>query len=313
MAQKFSTLIGLLVFLTACQAPSTHNALSSNEKVERVAVTSCTHIGFLDALGQLDKVVAVCNKDLIYTSLPDSVIDLGDALSPNIEVLLRADIDVVFVSSYTQDKVAAKMEQLGLNVVYINEWQESTPLQRTAWVHTFGDVLGCRERADSIYSVVETRYDSLRTCAHAYNKQGVTIMSGNDFRGTWYVPAGNTFMGCLFKDAGAQYAFYTDSRSESIPLTLEKAISVFKDADVWVGTNARTMSELTNMDKRHSWLKPYQTKQVYNWLAQSNQQGANNFWERGVVRPDEILEDLIHIVHPTVADSLPLHFAKQLD
>ena len=300
------------MFLTACQAPSTHNALSSNEKVERIAVTSCTHIGFLDALGQLDKVVAVCNKDLIYTSLPDSVIDLGDALSPNIEVLLRANIDVVFVSSYTQDKVAAKMEQLGLNIIYINEWQESTPLQRTAWIRTFGDVLDCRERADSIYSVVETRYDSLRTCAHAYNKQGVTIMTGNDFRGTWYVPSGNTFMGRLFLDAGAQYAFYADSRTESIPLTLEKAITTFQQADVWVGVNAQSLAELKALDIRHTWMNAYQLRQVYNWSKQSTHAGANNFWERGVVHPDEILEDLIYIVHPSTQTAL-LHFASRLE
>ncbi len=267
------------------------------QPVTRVAVTSCTHVGFIDALGELDKVVAVCNKDLIYTPLSDSVIDLGDAMSPNIERLLQAHVDVVFVSSYTQDKVAAQMKRLGLRVVDIHEWQESSPLQRTAWITTFGDVLGCRERADSIYQSVVARYDTL--AASVLGVQGRMVMAGNDFRGTWYVPSGNTFMGKLFLDAGAQYAFYDDDRLSSIPLTMEKALLTFRDAEVWVGVNARTLAELKAMDKRYAWLRAYQTGNVYNWLAQSTPSGANNFWERGVVHPDEILKDLIEIVHPT--------------
>lgn len=136
-------------------------------------------------------------------------------------------------------------------------------------------------------------------------------MTGNNFRGTWYVPSGNTYMGNLFRDAGAEYPYYDDKRSGSIPMTVEQVVSMFSDADVWVGSNARSMDELGRMDDKHTWFRAYQQRRIYNWYKQTRQGGANNFWERGVVHPEEILSDLIHILDRQTEDDC-LHYAEHL-
>ena len=138
----------------------------------------------------------------------------------------------------------------------------------------------------------------------------VSIMSGNNFRGTWYIPSGKNYLAYLFKDAGAAYPFYDNDRETSIPLTVEDCLHYFGDADVWVGAGGNSMAELAQMDEKHTWFKAYQNGRVYNWRKQQLPGGANNFWERGVVHPEEMLEDVIHILN-NAPDSM-LHFANSL-
>ena len=105
-------------------------------------------------------------------------------------------------------------------------------------------------------------------------------MSGMSWRGTWYVPAGGTFMGKLFKDAGAAYRYANNPATSSIPLNIEQVIQEFADADVWVGADVRTFAELKAMDAKHTWFQAYQTGQVYHYLKRSLPSGANDFWAR---------------------------------
>lgn len=298
---NFCLTAGLFV-LSACQSSSSSSEVDSS--IRRIAVTSCTHVGFLHELGAMDRVVAVCDRDLIYTPLADSVVDLGSSMSPNIERLLQAKVDAVLFCSYPQDQVAAQIERVGIRIIPIREWQETTPLARARWIVTIGEVLGLKDKADSIYQQVEKRYQSLMV-----SEKDATIMTGNNYRGTWYVPAGQTFMGQLFRDAGYGYVYEDDSRTESIPLTIEETIRQFGQADVWVGSNAHSLAELAQQDEKHTWFNAYRTGQVYNWMAQCNEKGGNNFWERGVVHPEEMLEDLIRIRHHQT-DSL--HYAQLL-
>jgi len=306
----FVSLLTVISLLPACHRPASSSfSDTETEEVQRLAVTSCTHIGFLNALGALDKVVAVCNRDLIYTPLPDSVIDLGDAMTPNMELLLQADVDAVLVSTYTQDKMIAQMQDLGLRVIPINEWQETTPLGRAAWIKTIGDVVGRRHEADSIYESVAECYERIHS---AQSSTGPLLMTGNNFRGTWYVPAGHTYMGQLIADAGARYPYLTDTREQSIPLTLEQVLVEFREAEVWIGSSGRSLNELKQMDDKHTWFRAYHNGRVWNWLKQSTPSGANNFWERGAVHPEEVLEDIIRILQDEpCADSL--HYALRLE
>lgn len=142
-------------------------------------------------------------------------------------------------------------------------------------------------------------------------------MSGNNFRGTWYVPSGRNYLAYLFKDAGADYPFYTNdqspitnNQSTSIPLTVEETIRYFHDADVWVGAGGNSLNELAQLDEKHTWFKAFRNGRVYNWRKQTKDGGANNFWERGVVHPEEMLEDVIHILNN--APDSTLHFAQHL-
>ncbi|MCR5532401.1 MAG: ABC transporter substrate-binding protein [Paludibacteraceae bacterium] len=280
----------------------------------RLATMSTVQVGFLYAIDATDAVVAVCNPELIFTPLKGDEIDLGDSMKPSAERALQAGLDLLLAVNYGQydNMEATRLEKLGIPTIYINEWQESSPLARAEWVRLLGALTGKLHEADSVFNEVEMKYKELKNHQSSIiNHQSSKIVSGNNFRGTWYVPSGKNYLAYLFKDAGAEYPFYDDMRETSIPLTIEETLRYFHDADVWVGAGGNSLAELAQLDEKHTWFKAYQNGRVYNWRKQRLPSGANNFWERGVVHPEEMLEDVIHILN-NAPDSL-LHFASYLE
>ena len=319
------------------------------EPLRRIGTMSTVQVGFLYALDAMDALVAVCNPELVYTPLKGTETDLGDSMKPSVERVLQAGLDALLAVNYGQydNLEAARLDKLGVPVIYINEWQEGSPLARAEWIRPIGALVGKLHEADSLFNEIESKYLSLSAgggltaqrsdsaavqqhsgltaqrsdsagvltaersdSAAVLQPEGRSIMSGNNFRGTWYVPSGKNYLAYLFKDAGAQYPFYDDDRATSIPLTIEETIHYFHDADVWVGAGGNSLAELAQMDEKHTWFRAYQTGRVYNWRKQRLPGGANNFWERGVVHPEEMLEDVINILN-NAPDSV-LHFANRL-
>ena len=280
------------------------------EPMRRLGTMSTVQVGFLYAIDAIDCLAAVCNPELIYTPVKGDEIDLGDSMKPSAERTLQAGLDALLAVNYGQydNLEAARLEKLGVFTIYINEWQEGSPLARAEWIRVLGALTGRLPQADSVFVEVESKYKNLQSSIS--NLQSTKIMSGNNFRGTWYVPSGKNYLAYLFKDAGAEYPFYDDERETSIPLTIEETLRYFHDADVWVGANGNTLAELAELDEKHTWFKAYQNGRVYNWRKQTKAGGPNNFWERGVVHPEEMLEDVIHMLN-NAPDSL-LHFASHL-
>ena len=285
------------------------------EPMKRLGTMSTIQVGFLYALDAMECLAAVCNSELIYTPVKGDEIDLGDSMKPSAERVLQANLDALLAVNYGQydNLEAARIEKLGVFTIYINEWQEHSPLARAEWIRVIGALTGHLPQADSIFNQVESKYISL-SAKRSNSESSLTakrsIMSGNNFRGTWYVPSGNNYLAYLFKDAGADYPFYDSERETSIPLTIEETLHYFHDADVWVGAGGNSLAELAELDEKHTWFKAYKEGRVYNWRKQRLPSGANNFWERGVVHPEEMLEDVIHILDN--APDSTLHFAKRL-
>lgn len=271
--------------------------------LSRIAVTSCTHTGFLNALGVLPTLCGICNSELVYTSLPDSGwTDIGDSMHPHAERILLAHPQALMISTYAQDD--HKQEQLrktGIAIICNNEWTEQHPLARAEWIRFIAAFYGLLPQADSLFQETENSYNHLCRLVAEAERSGMrkrTLLTGSNFRGTWYVPSGAGYMGRLFHDAGADYYYSNDSTTGSLPLATEQVLLHFKDADVWVGSDATTLEQLAKADATHTWFKAWQTGQVYNFLRRTHPSGANDFWETGVVRPDLLLADLIWILYP---------------
>ena len=283
-----------------------------SQAYERIVCTSATHLGFISELGMTDKVVGVCRPDRIYNLSEedrDRITDIGDDMQPSMEKILLLNPDLVILYTYAQgDPIPAQVEALGIPILYCNEWTETTPLARAEWIRVFGAVFGCQTKADSVFASVKDAYDEARR-REGDEAKGESVMSGMSWRGTWYVPAGGTFMGNLFRDAGAQYKYEDNPSTASIPLTMEHALQDFATADIWVGCEANTLQELAAIDSKHTWFKAYQTGQVYNFRRRLLPSGANDFWESGTVHPERILSDLKKVLH---GDTTHLYYISPL-
>ena len=311
--------------------------LSFSQPYERIVCTSATHMGFISELGMMDKVIGVCRPERVYNLSEEDrehITDIGDDMQPSMEKILMLNPDLVILYTYAQgDPIPAQVEALGVPILYCNEWTETTPLARAEWIRLFGAVFGCSTKADSIYASVRDAYAQLKgneamrlkgnseynserealnhseQPAGLQNARKASIMSGMSWRGTWYVPAGGTYMGCLFRDAGAQYKYEDDPSTSSLPLTMEQAIQDFAQTDVWVGCEANSLAELSSIDQKHTWFKAYQTGQVYNFRRRALPSGANDFWESATVHPERVLQDLQKVLR---GDTTGLYYTMPL-
>jgi iron complex transport system substrate-binding protein len=242
-----------------------------------------------------------------------TIADVGDAMTPNVELILHTAPDAVMVSTYAQgDAVTEKLISLGMPVIYNNEWTENDPLARAEWIRFVGAFFDLMPQADSVFQQVENNYIALRDKVKDTDHRR-SIMSGNNFRGTWYMPSGNTYMGRLFADAGADYRFADDSSAFSIPLTVENVVMNFENADVWVGAPAHSLSELQTIDEKHTWFRSFKQGEVYNFLRRTTPEGANDFWESGVAHPERILRDLILVLYPDkITDNKEFYYTEHL-
>ncbi|MEA4935614.1 MAG: ABC transporter substrate-binding protein [Paludibacter sp.] len=286
--------------------------------VKTTAVTSSTHFEFLHLLNELDKVKGVCSPDLIYNAfireryIDGKIENLGDAFNINVEKTLKLQPEMLIMSGYKQDDPYAKrVIQAGIPVVYNNEWMENSLLARAEWIKFVAVFFDKEVKADSIFKSIEENYQSVKSIAQA-GAQHPAIMSGSNFRGTWYMPGGRSFMAQLFADAGGDYYYANDTTKGSLPLNVESVLKVFSNTDIWLNCNFSTIDELLQTDKKHALFQPVKNRRVYNFNKRMLPSGANDFWESAVARPDLLLMDVISILHPGLLPGHQLIYAKQL-
>lgn len=286
--------------------------------LQTLAATSVTHFEFLSLLGELQTVNAVCSPNIIYNKEINKrigegkIADLGDAFNINVEKTLQLKPEAVMMSGYNQnDPYAKRVSQAGIPVIFNNEWMETSLLARAEWIKFVAAFFNKEKQADSIFAEVDKRYNDIKTKA-AGLKTKPTVMAGENFRGTWYMPAGHSYMGRLFADAGANYFYSTDTTSGSIPLNVETVLKNFSETDVWLNCNFNSLDELVKTDAKHAFFRPVKLKQVYNFNKRKLPSTANDFWESAVARPDLLLSDVIAILHPELLPGYELVYAEKL-
>ncbi|MDL2304973.1 ABC transporter substrate-binding protein [Bacteroides sp. OttesenSCG-928-D19] len=286
--------------------------------LKTLMTNSATHIGFLELLEELNSVTGVCSSEFIYNKtirnqVADGHIqDLGDAFNLDIERLLLLRPQAVMTTAYNADDENSKrMKQTGLTLLYNIEWQEKTLLGRAEWIKFVGSFFGKEALADSIFRNIANRYNEIRQLA-ASVKYKPTILSGQDFRGSWSMPGGKSFNAHLFQDAGADY-FYKDNQSAgSISSTIEEALIYFSKADVWVGVQTNTLNELAETNAKYKLFKAFKEGKVYNANKRITPTGGNDYWEGAVARPDLLLSDMIKILHPDLLPDYECTYLQQL-
>jgi len=278
--------------------------------IEDMAVTAVTQIEFLNQLDGINKIIGVCSPELIYNHTVQTkyqsgeITNLGDAFNINLEKTLLLNPTIVMMSGFKQDDPYAKrVLQAGVSVVYNNEWMESTLLARAEWIKFVGALLDKSTDADSVFNDIAGRYESVKAKAQAVEHKP-KVLTGSNFRGTWYMPGGKSFMAQLYQDAGADYPYADNDAKGSLPLNVEAVLKDFAEADVWLNCDFASLSDLVNMDKKHALFKPVQTGRVYNFNKRLLTSGANDYWESAVACPDLLLSDVISVLHPHL---LPEH------
>ena len=287
--------------------------------VKSIAALSSTQIGILKFLGVEDKIVAVSLPDRIYDKELDKkskegkIQAVGHAETLNFEKIVEIDPDLVMVAGFMKiSERETKLMQAGLPVAYNIEWMETSPLARAEWAKFIAAFFNKEAEANEHFNEIDEQYNALKDLVENV-KSEPSILAGYNFKGTWYIPGGQSYMAQLWRDGKADYCWFSDSSSGSMPLSFEVVYDKQHDADIWFGPGqCRSMKDLSALDERYTLFKSYKNKQVYCYTKRMKENGANDWYESGVMQPDIVFKDVIKILHPELLPDYKLHFYQKL-
>ena len=282
--------------------------LTIRTPVERIALFSTTHIGYIDLLGCADRIIAVARPEYVNNqSLQErirngDISEIGMPFSPNVEVILELDPDVIVATALPASRKTdyQALVSAGIPVVVVAEWLEQSPLGRAEWMKLYGALLGRENLAREKFAAIERSYTALASTTDTITRRP-SVVPGMPFKDAWFVPGGKSYVAQLLRDAGAEYYWSGTAKAGSIKMDIEAVYPVALDAEFWLNPGTvLSLEELQAKDARFRDFSSVKSGKVYNNNKQLNPAGGNAYWELGVVQPDRILEDLIRILHPDI-------------
>jgi len=287
--------------------------------LRRVVCMSTSHISYINALGKGNTIVAISGAQYVSDSSINSaiksgrIVDIGFESSINYELLLSLSPDVVFTYGISGENntYIDKIRDLGIKVIVLGDYIEEHPLGKLEYLKLFGKLYGEVQRADSLYKSVSERYS-----ANKRSVEGIAIkpkvLVNAPWKDVWYIPGEKSYMNYLISDAGGEILLCKEGRSN--PHNIEEVFIEAYKADFWLNPNFySTLKELSSSNPLFSKLSVLSKGKVYNNTKRNTARGGSDFWERGVIEPDVILNDLIKILHPGYGDGGDLKYYLGLE
>jgi iron complex transport system substrate-binding protein len=140
-----------------------------------------------------------------------------------------------------------------------------------------------------------------------------SVLAGDNFQGTWYLPGGDSFNATLFEDAGLSYLFEDNKQSGSIGLDIESVLTKFGDSDIWFGCEANSYNQLFSKDSKYKLLGPVKNKIVFNNHNRTTALGGNDYFESAIANPDLMLSDIVKAAYPYLLPNYSYNYIKPLN
>lgn len=292
--------------------------------IRSIAVTSNLHVGAIDRLEAWDALTAVGDASQVFSEAvldrirSGKITEIQKGMTPDEERIIGLQPDVLMVSGSEGafKGTYAAISNAGIPVIANSEWMETTPLGRAEWIMLMAVLLDRLNVARHQFAMVENTY--LRLAERAATQTARPgVLLGNEYQGTWHMPGGKSFMARLLNDAGAGYHWKNNDQTGSIALNYESVYPVALDADVWLNIYLPTPKSgkkaLLATDGRYADFKSVKTDRLYSFHNRINTNGANDYWESAAIRPDLLLADYLHILHPDLLPDHALYFCKKVD
>lgn len=276
--------------------------------VQRLVSFSTTHVGFLDALGVSNSLVGfsgstyICNDAVRNRVAQGAIVEVGNEGGIDHEkiITLHPDMVMTYLTGNAAYDQVDKLSSLGIQAVINNEFMELSPLGQAEWIKFIAMFYGKWEEAVMIFNTIEASYQE--TAALVADKgERPLVFTGMAYKGEWTIPGGKSFAARYIHDAGGSYLWETDEQTGNFPISFETMVSKASHADIWLHPGAAaTSSEILEADPRYGEFDALNDKHVFNNNARMCAGGGNDYWERGIVYPNEVLADLVAIFHPEV-------------
>ena len=267
--------------------------------VSRALVYSSVHTSLLDELGAIGAVRGVVDKqyfidDYISRGVASGEIaDCGNSMNPTVEKVIDMQPDAILLSPY-QDASYGQIAKMDIPIIECADYLEYDPLGRAEWVKFYGELVGKRDEADSLYQAVVTAYNDMKQkAAGAENRP--TVVTEMVISGIWNVPGGQSYMARILGDAGGKYLWADDKNTGSLALDFNQVLAVAQDADYWFikWTNINSLRDLQGAYDLNKEMAAFKNKRVY--VCDTDK---TRFFDRIPFHPEVLLREFAAIMHP---------------
>lgn len=282
--------------------------------VERTIVMTMLQLSNFTALDAHDVVRGITgtknlyNKDIRARVKDGRMVKIGMEGNFDTELILAAQPEVIFISPFKRGGYDA-IKETGITLIPHLGYKELTPLGQAEWIKFVGMFIGQEEKADSIFSGIESRYNRLKQqVADAHLQSLPTVFSGEMHGGNWYAVGGKNALAQLFRDAGASYVIDNDDTG-GVNIEFEQMYAQAAHADYWRILNSYegdfSYEALQNSEPRNALFQAFRQHQVIYCNMK-----RTPYYEKAPVMPDVLLQDLVAIFHPNLvaADYKPTFY-----
>jgi iron complex transport system substrate-binding protein len=288
--------------------------------VQSMIVTGSTHIAQADFAGAADRITGIGNGQYVVCPVVREGLRTGRVHQVGLEGSLNNELVISmrpgFIMTMTNPDAAfgeyKTLMDAGIPVLPNADWLETTPLGKAEWVKLMGALTDREDVVDKKFDSVAQVYQRLAAIGNAAAVRP-SVITGMPFKGTWYTPAGGSFIAQFLRDAGASYHWSETRGTGSLALSFETVAPVALTADFWLDAgDADSKKEILSQDPRYGAFRAFRSDAIYTYNRRVNAAGSSDYWESGSVNPQWVLADLIRILHPGVLPPDTLIYYKQI-
>lgn len=289
--------------------------------VKRIICLSTSHIGFLSALNEIGSLKGLSGIEYVSdTSVQKAikqklVLDVGYDQGINYETILGLKPDLIMAYGVGGEVtgILNKLRDLNLNVILNSEYLEESPLAKTEWIKFVGTLFDKEKEASEYFSRIEENYKIIKNKVSNVKFRPL-VLTGLPFKDAWWMAGGKSNVAKLISDAGGEFLWKDNPSREAFVVSVEDVIMRASKANFWINCGTvNSIKELLSVDSRFSSFPQVKSKSIYNNNFAVSSGGGNDYWERGVVRPDLILSDLVKIFHPECDSDKTFNFYKRIE
>lgn len=285
---------------------------------KKIILLNASMAGYITEIGAENLIVGAASPEYIYSEniqklLKDGKIqNVGNEQKYDVEKIITLKPDAIFTNHIASfDNTYKLLKDNGIQVIFLDEYLEQNPLEKTAYIKLFGKLFGKSDKAIAKYDEIIKNYKDLKQLA-SKAKEKPTVLANEMYGDIWYLPGGKTSLAHFISDANANYILKNNTEEKAVTMSFEEVFAKAGQVQYWINAgNHPSKKEMLTMNPVYSKLPVFNDGKIYV-ITGKEKAKANDFFESGVVRSDLVLKDYIKIFHPELLPDYQLTYMKEL-
>jgi iron complex transport system substrate-binding protein len=296
----------------------TYNFKKNQIPFKKIILLNASMAGYISELEAENLIIGVSSPEYIYSDKIQNLIkegkiqNVGSDQKYDVEKIISLKPDAIFTNHIASfDNAYQLLKNNGIQVIFLDEYMEQKPLEKTDYIKLFGKLLGKDKEAETKYNEIEKNYNELKQLA--LKAQSKPIVLANEMYGdVWYMPGGKTSVANFIADANAEYILKNNTEEKALTMSFEEVFAKSNGVQYWVNAgNHASKKEILSLNPFYGKLNVFNKGKIYGVTGKERQK-ANDFFESGIVRADLVLKDYIKIFHPELLPDYLLTYMKEL-